>query len=54
MLLSAGPDGIYLATTDGPGTPKSPVDDLDDPPDTYPLSLDIVAEYDDVRVFGGG
>jgi type II secretory pathway pseudopilin PulG len=53
MLLSAGPDGIYLSSQDGPGSPNSYVGDITDTT-TYPASVDIIAEYDDVRIFGGG
>jgi prepilin-type N-terminal cleavage/methylation domain-containing protein len=55
ILFSAGPDGIYFSTKDGPGTPKAPVDNIVDnsTEDSY-NSPRVVQEYDDLRVFGGG
>ncbi|MDY7108009.1 MAG: prepilin-type N-terminal cleavage/methylation domain-containing protein [Planctomycetota bacterium] len=50
MLLSAGPDAIFLSREDGPGSPETPVDDIYDP-DVYPKN--VIEEYDDVLMFGG-
>jgi prepilin-type N-terminal cleavage/methylation domain-containing protein len=49
VLFSAGPDGVYFAGSDGPGTVTEPVVDLllDD------LPTDIAVEYDDLLSFGG-
>lgn len=49
LLVSAGPDGIYFSSHDGPGSPSNPVSDITTMP-----SASIVEEYDDVRIFGGG
>ena len=51
VLLSAGPDGIFFSSTDGPGTGGNPIDDLADFLDLGPTVID---EFDDVRIFGGG
>jgi prepilin-type N-terminal cleavage/methylation domain-containing protein len=45
-LFSAGKDGIFFSAEDGPGTPGSPVTQIDDP--------NLVKDYDDVIFFGGG
>ncbi len=50
MLLSAGADGVYFATIDGPGDPASPVFDISDAA-LYPAS--VIGEYDDLLRFGG-
>jgi prepilin-type N-terminal cleavage/methylation domain-containing protein len=56
MLLSAGPDGVFMSATDGPGSPGTPITDLpsqmDDPNNDDPTRL--IEEYDDIRVYGGG
>jgi type II secretory pathway pseudopilin PulG len=52
VLLSAGPDGVYFSTHDGPGTPKSPVEDIVTDQDFG--NPTIVRQYDDIRRFGGG
>ncbi len=49
ILISAGPDGIFFSTEDGPGDAGSPVTLI---VGEYPPT--IVDEYDDIRVFGGG
>jgi len=55
VLISAGADGIYFSTRDGPGTPEIPVIDLfaTGNADDY-SNPTIVKEYDDIRIFGGG
>ncbi len=45
-LFSPGPDGIYFSRMDGPGSPAQAQDDIANP--------DLVKEYDDVILFGGG
>ncbi len=52
VLISAGPDGIYFSTKDGPGTPKAPVENIVD--DAQYGTPTIVRQYNDIRVFGGG
>ncbi len=50
-VMSAGPDGIFYARKDGPGTDTVPVYNI--VTGTYG-DPKVVAEYDDVQVFGGG
>ncbi len=52
-ILSAGPDGIFFARTDGIGTPSAPVSDIVSQA-TNPAGPNAVQAYDDIRVFGGG
>jgi prepilin-type N-terminal cleavage/methylation domain-containing protein len=55
ILFSAGPDGVYFSVNDGPGTPKIPEDNIVDNSANEDFnSPDVVDEYDDLRVFGGG
>jgi len=49
-LISAGPDGIYFSTRDGPGSQTSAVNNIE----AHPQGPYVVNEYDDIRVFGGG
>ena len=52
VAISAGRDGIFFSRFDGRGSPGAPQIDIittGNPTGPY-----IVAEYDDVRVFGGG
>jgi prepilin-type N-terminal cleavage/methylation domain-containing protein len=48
VLFSAGKDGVFFSQQDGPGEPSNPVNDLSN------LDPEVVQEYDDVVVFGGG
>lgn len=52
MLFSAGPDGIYFSIADGPGTPTDTVLNIVDHQDFG--NPQVVNEYDDIRIFGGG
>ncbi|MCH8824506.1 MAG: type II secretion system protein [Planctomycetes bacterium] len=52
MLFSAGPDGIYFSIADGPGTPKDTVNNIVD--HEFFGNPQVVKEYDDIRIFGGG
>lgn len=51
--ISAGRDGIFFWTKDGPGNPTQPRNDIVTA-GANPTGPYIVSEYDDVRVFGGG
>lgn len=51
MLLSPGPDSVYLSASDGPGTQEMPVTAIQDP---TAVPATAIAEYDDVVTFGGG
>jgi len=53
VLISAGQDGIFFSRIDGPGNPSAPVTDIVNAA-TNPKGPYVVAEYDDIRVFGGG
>lgn len=46
LILSAGPDAIFLSRTDGAGSPKTPEDEI-------PIAA-VVEEYDDIVMMGGG
>ncbi len=48
VLISAGPDGIFFSKYDGPGDLQTPVTDI------VSLGPKVVADYDDIRIFGGG
>jgi type II secretory pathway pseudopilin PulG len=50
-LFSAGPDGIYFSAADGPGRINDPQTDLTDPDNSSPQ---VINEYNDMRIFGGG
>jgi prepilin-type N-terminal cleavage/methylation domain-containing protein len=50
MLLSPGPDGIFLSRTDGPGSPGDAVDNITG--NQY-QGKNVIEEYDDVLIFGG-
>lgn len=51
MLLSAGPDAIFFAVSDGPGSNANPITDVTT---VHAQGPRIIDEFDDVRVFGGG
>lgn len=51
VLISAGKDGVYFSVADGPGTVLNPVDNIVDGDFGNPQ---VVEEYDDIRLFGGG
>ncbi|MCE2884505.1 MAG: prepilin-type N-terminal cleavage/methylation domain-containing protein [Planctomycetaceae bacterium] len=51
-IISAGRDGIFFSRYDGPGTQSAPKTDIVTA-GANPTGPYIVAEYDDVRVFGG-
>ena len=52
VLISAGKDGIYFSRKDGPGTPAVPVSNIINHPEFG--NPQVVEEYDDIRLFGGG
>ena len=52
VLISAGKDGVYFSVADGPGTPTTPVYNIFD--DQVYGNPQVVEEYDDIRLFGGG
>jgi len=55
MVLSAGKDGIFFSTQDGPGNKKSPVTDITTASNITQMGgLGSLDNYDDIRVFGGG
>ena len=51
VLISTGKDGVYFSVADGPGTPGNPVEDIVTGQFGNPQ---VVEEYDDIRLFGGG
>ncbi len=51
VLISAGKDGIYFSGQDGPGTELNPVENIVTGEFGNPQ---VVEEYDDIRLFGGG
>jgi hypothetical protein len=53
VAMSAGRDGIYFSRFDGRGSPGAAQIDIVSQA-ANPTGPYIVAEYDDVRVFGGG
>jgi len=55
MIISAGKDGIFFSTQDGPGTKKLPVTDIvTSGAITKMGGLGALDNYDDIKVFGGG
>ncbi|MCZ6836352.1 MAG: prepilin-type N-terminal cleavage/methylation domain-containing protein [Planctomycetota bacterium] len=54
VLISAGPDGIYFSAEDGPGGPGDVVKDLSTLGTADANPSQLIDEYDDIRVFGGG
>lgn len=52
VLISPGKDGIYFSRQDGPGTPGNPVSNIINDQDFG--NPQVVEEYDDIRLFGGG
>ena len=54
MLLSAGPDGVYLSSTDGPGSNSNPLDGGAIDSDIIAIGPRVLEEFDDIRVYGGG
>jgi type II secretory pathway pseudopilin PulG len=53
VLISAGADGVFFSTRDGPGSQTSPVTNIYSGT-TNPQGPYTVNQYDDIRVFGGG
>lgn len=55
VLISAGKDGIYFSTRDGPGTPSVPVTNIitSDFTNGGNFGPAVVDTYDDIRIFGG-
>lgn len=51
VLISAGKDGVYFSITDGPGTATNKVENIVTGDFGNPQ---VVKEYDDIRIFGGG
>ncbi len=51
VLISPGPDGIFFSRYDGPGTPNAPVTNIVSGANGKPQ---VVEQYDDLMVFGGG
>ncbi len=57
VLFSAGPDGVFFSRLDGPGSRAVPIGpDPDEISFTAFLNLgpNVIDEFDDVRIFGGG
>ena len=52
-LISAGKDGVYFSVADGPGTP-GPGGQVDNIVTGEFGNPQVVEEYDDIRLFGGG
>ena len=53
ILISAGPDGVFFSTADGPGSPGQQVLDIISGNNDYGTPT-VVDEYDDIIVAGGG
>lgn len=52
IVISAGPDGVFFDSVDGPGNLGNPIDDIHTGgPNATPT---VVKEYDDIIVSGGG
>lgn len=51
VLISPGPDGVFFSRYDGPGTPNAPVTNIVTGANGKPQ---VVEQYDDLMVFGGG
>lgn len=51
VLISPGPDGVFFSRFDGPGTPTAAVDNIVTGTHGRPQ---VVEQYDDLMVFGGG
>lgn len=54
MLLSAGPDGVFFATTDGPGSHAVPISNMNVDNLIINAGPKVIDEFDDVRWYGGG
>ena len=54
ILISAGPDGVFFQTTDGPGSAGNPINNIVDNNNTQYATPVVVSEYDDLIVAGGG
>ena len=55
LVISAGKDGIFFSTQDGPGNRRSPVTDVTTAANITSMGgLGSLDNYDDIRVFGGG
>ena len=52
IVISAGPDGVFFDSTDGPGNNDLPITDIADHPQFGTPT--VVSEYDDIIVAGGG
>jgi len=50
-IISAGPDGIYFSVADGPGSQGNPIQNIVTGQYGNPQ---VVDDYDDIRIFGGG
>ena len=54
ILISAGPDGVFFSTADGPGSPGAQVLDIISGTSNDYGTPTVVDEYDDIIVAGGG
>lgn len=54
LLISSGPDGIYFSKIDGPGSATVPLDAANVIPNIINAGPNVIDEFDDIRVFGGG
>jgi prepilin-type N-terminal cleavage/methylation domain-containing protein len=52
-VISAGKDGVFYSQFDGIGSPSAPKSDIISG-GSNPKGPEAMAEYDDIRVFGGG
>jgi hypothetical protein len=54
VLISAGPDGIYFAATDGPGSTETPIGGNDYPVEDFiGAGTGVLEKFDDVVYCGG-
>lgn len=54
VLLSAGADGVYFSCIDGPGTEIQPIEPGSVQEKLLAPGPNVIDEFNDVRVFGGG
>lgn len=54
MLLSAGPDGVFFAINDGPGSEATPLNAQGVNNQIVNVGPRVLDQFDDIRVFGGG